>query len=135
MLAGAAPGARGAQAYLSLTGLGADVGRDDVPQLGRHFRASAKPLLEAEPRLLQQHAEAIHRAVAAGARGDEQRSLERDVHDVVDHGASLQWLDVDLERRLADHPERRTVDEQISVAKQRRKIVVTVRAHPRAEAL
>src|SRR5262247_2737892 len=92
------------QAYLSLTGLGADVGRDDVPQLGRHFRACAEPLLEAEPRLLQQHAEAVHRAVAAGARGDEQRRLERDVHDVVDHGAPLQWLDVDLERRLADHP-------------------------------
>src|SRR5262245_7524398 len=135
MLAGASPGSQAAQAYLSLTGLGADVGRDDVPQLGRHFRACAEPLLEAEPRLLQQHTEAVHRAVATASRGGEQRRLERDVHDVVDHDTRLQRADVDLERRLADHPERRAVDEQIGVAEQRRKVVVAVRAHPPAEAL
>src|SRR5438477_1284023 len=69
--------------------LGDDVALDDGPQLGRDLRVAAEPFAKAESRLLQQHAQAVDRTVAALFRLGEERRLQWHVDDVVDHRALL----------------------------------------------
>src|SRR5438552_7287704 len=69
--------------------LGDDVGLDDGPQFGRDLRVAAEPFAKAESRLLQQHAQAVDRTVAALFRLGEERRLQWHVDDVVDHRALL----------------------------------------------
>ena len=51
-------------------------------QLGRDLRIDAEPRLPRRAHLVQQHAQAIDRGVAAAPRGCEQRRLQRHVDDV-----------------------------------------------------
>src|SRR5581483_4845308 len=70
-----------------------------------------EPRLPRRPSLIQQHAEAVDRAVAALARGGEKRRFERDINDVDGERASRQLVESNVERGLADHAATRGVDD------------------------
>src|SRR5471032_1736936 len=82
-----------------------------------HGDLLAEPGLETHAALVQQHAEAVYAAVAARAGDGEQGRFERHVDDVVDGGVGWQVREIDVERRLARHAERRGVDQQGRVCK------------------
>ena len=54
-------------------------------ELCRHLGADAEPALEARHRLVKQHAETVHDAIAPGPRGGKKLRLEWAVDDVGDH--------------------------------------------------
>src|SRR2546423_3183686 len=90
-----------------------DIGLEHGAQLRRHLRIAAEPFAKAEAGLMQQHAETVDRAVAALARRGDERRLERYVDHVVHHGAAFQRREIELERLLARHAERRAIHQHI----------------------
>src|SRR6185369_14990138 len=100
-----------------------DVGLDELPQFRRHPGVAAEPFPEAESRLLQQHAQAVDRAVAALSRLRQDRGLEGHVDDVVDDRAFLERREIDLERVLALHAERGAVHEHVGLGQQFRQVI------------
>src|SRR6185436_13596404 len=113
--------------------LGDDVRLDHAAQLWRDLRLAAEPFAKTESRLLQQHAQAVDRAVAALLRLREKRRLQRDVDDVVDHGALPERPEIDLQRVLALHAERGAVHEHVGLRQQFRQVIPPMSA--RTEAL
>src|SRR6266850_2961697 len=83
-----------------LRSLGDDIRLDHGTQLGRDLGVAAEPFAKAESRLLQQHAEAVDRAVAVLFRLGEKPGLERHVDDVVHHRALFEGAEIDVERLL-----------------------------------
>src|SRR5882672_6237125 len=80
-------------------------------ELGGHFGIDPEPERPRDAGLVQEHPEAVDRAVAARSRGGQQRRLERNVDDVAYEGAGGERSKVEVERRLPDHPLARRVDE------------------------
>src|SRR5262245_41748634 len=99
----------------SFRSLGDDVGLDDLPQFRRHPGVAAEPFAETESRLLQEHSQAVDRAVAALPCLREDRRLERHVDDVVDDRALLQRQEIDLQGILSLHAKRGAVHQHVGL--------------------
>src|SRR4051812_49406286 len=95
--------------------LGDDVRLDHAAQLWRDLRLAAEPFAKTESRLLQQHAQAVDRAVSALLRLREKRRLQGDIDDVADHCALLQRPEIDRQRFLSRHPERSAVHQHVGL--------------------
>src|SRR5437763_6419432 len=67
-----------------------EIGLDQGAQLRCDLRSRAEPFLESEACLLQEHAEAVDRAMTPRTGCSEQVGLERHVHDVVHDRRSLE---------------------------------------------
>ena len=72
---------------------------------------------------MQQHAEPVDAAVAAGTSRGQQVGLKWHVDNVVDRGGVRQLRQIEIERQLALHAERRGVDQQDRIG-QRRNVLV-----------
>ena len=96
----------------------------------RDRRPSAEPAREAGRCLMQEHAEAVDRCEPARSCLREERRLERNIHQVGDQGAFRQRREVDGERRLSGHAQRRRVDEEPRPHEQRGQLVPSYRPLP-----
>ncbi len=102
--------------FRRVVGLG-QIGLDQRAQFRRHLGLDAEPQFEAAHRLVQQHAEPVDVAQALLARGQHQVGDQRIV-DQFRHHQGRRAAQVDLERRLAGHAERRGVDQKPGAAEQ-----------------
>src|SRR5450631_3073834 len=91
------------------------IGLDQSAEFRRHFRLDAKPALEAAHRLLQQHAKPVGRAQALLARRRQQPGDQRGIDQIRHHHRRLA-AQIDLQRRLTDHAERRGIDQKSGAA-------------------
>src|SRR5688572_5336559 len=97
----------------TLTGALSSKGSLDLrAKIRRDLRVDPEPRLPRRPHLVQQHTEAIHGGIAAPARSGEQWRVQRRVDDIRDDRTARQRVEREFERRLADHPLARRVDEQ-----------------------
>src|SRR3970282_64180 len=83
----------------------------EFPERRRHLRLYAEPAVEAGPRLMQQHAEAIDGLVATRGGDLQQRRFERRLDDVGDDGVLRQRPEIEIEQPLALHTEAGGIDQ------------------------